>query len=78
MYTFNELVELAASYHGESAELDCDLGVSVDGMTYRAYAVYVAPRGLLFCCDGATIEYVIDIYNGVPVAVLYDVIEDEE
>jgi hypothetical protein len=77
MNTFKELVDIAADYDGESIELDCDLGLDIDDMTYRAYAVSVASRELLFYCDGATVEYVIDVYNGVPIAVLNDVIEKE-
>jgi hypothetical protein len=77
MNTFKELVDMAANYDEESTELDCDLSITVDGDVYHAYAVSVAPRELLFYCDGATVEYVIDVYNGVPIAVLNDVIEEE-
>jgi hypothetical protein len=77
MNTFNELVNMATEYTGESTELDCNMSLSVDGDIYHAYAVSVAPRGLLFYCDGATVEYVIDIYGDKSIAVLHDVNIDE-
>jgi hypothetical protein len=77
MNTFNELVDMATDYTGESTELDCNLSLSVDGDIYHAYAVSVAPRELLFYCDGATVEYVIDIYGDKSIAVLNNVNIDE-
>jgi hypothetical protein len=77
MNAFNRLVDMATEYTGESTELDCDLSLSVDGDIYHAYAVSVAPMELLFYCDGATVEYVIDIYGDKSIAVLHDVNIDE-
>jgi hypothetical protein len=77
MNTFNELVDMATDYTGVSTELDCDLSLSVDKDIYHAYSVSVAPRELLFYCDGATVEYVIDIYGDKSIAVLNDVNIDE-
>jgi hypothetical protein len=39
--------------------------------------VSVAPRELLFYCDGATVSYVIDTYDDKSVSVLNDVNIDE-
>jgi hypothetical protein len=77
MNTFNKLIDMATDYTGESTELDCNLSLSVDGDVYHAYAVSVAPRELLFYCDGATVEYVIDIYGDKSIAEVYNVCIDE-
>ena len=39
----------------ESHELDCDITLSVNGEYWRAYAVSVSYRGLLFYTDQGTV-----------------------
>jgi len=76
--TFKELVDIAAGYYkkyyGDNVEAYCSLELFIDGKTYKASFAYITPGKLLLDCDGAMIEYVV---NGVPVAVLNNVTEEE-
>ena len=56
----------------ESHELDCDITLSVNGEYWKAYAVSVSYRDLLFYTDQGTVTYLIDSYPHGDYAALYD------
>ena len=56
----------------ESHELNCDITLSVNGEYWKAYAVSVSYRDLLFYTDQGTVTYLIDSYPHGDYAVLYD------
>ena len=56
----------------ESHELDCNITLSVNGEYWKAYAVSVSYRDLLFYTDQGTVTYLIDSYGYGDYAVLHD------
>ena len=56
----------------ESNELDCDITLSVNGESWKAYSVSVSYRDLLFYTDQGTVTYLIDSYPHGDYAVLHD------
>lgn len=70
--TMLALIQKARGHNAESEELDCDLTLSVNGEYWKAYAVSVAHRELLFCTDQGTVTYLIDSYSHGDYAVLHD------
>ena len=56
----------------ESHELDCNITLSVNGESWKAYAVSVSHCDLLFYTDQGTVAYLIDSYPHGDFAVLYN------
>lgn len=66
------LIQKAKGHNAESEELDCDITLSVNGEQWKAYAVSVSYRDLLFFTDQGTVTYLIDSYPHGDYAVLHD------
>ena len=68
-----QLAEFALTYDGESQEFECDIVLTEDSEEFRAYAVSVCNKDLLFYCVTATINYLIDVYGTMPLLTLYSI-----
>ena len=72
----NDLIQRAIvkrmAADNESHEIDCDITLSVNGEYWKAYAVSVSYRDLLFYTDQGTVTYLIDSYPHGDYAVLHD------
>jgi len=83
--TLTDIIE-ASILADESEEYTCDIFLTnpqdPSFKPWESYSVSVSNRDLVFYCTEGIIQYLVDIYNGKPVAVLHDYsigeIDDEE
>ena len=54
---FKDAVEFSTRFFGESEEYSCN--ITLEGK-HKAHAVSISNRDLLFYCDDATLNYVVD------------------
>ncbi len=73
-----QYVELSMKHIGEPVEIDCEIELFENGITFHAYTVSVAHRDLFFYCNEGTLNYVVDVYSGIGSAVLHNMELDEE
>ena len=75
--TFKDCVEKAGNYSPskESKEFDCDVEITEEGRTFKAYSVSICRDDLLFYCGEACISYTVDHYGDDLRAELRDIEE---
>lgn len=71
--TFNEIVDFSVNFKGESTEFECDIELNVEGTMFKAYAVSICNRDLLFYTDKANICYDVNTLSFYNTALLRSV-----